>query len=173
MTDVLIYLFVCLSVCLLVYLIGHEETPEWMGVEVTNLEGMLYKYLKLKNFWKNIISESTLKSVLRIPKGSLWPDLSFVSHSPIYKRSPDMTKSPMTKSEQLLRIDDHDFTMRPAFGGQKIRFQSFELKCFLSLAKLQLRDARQMIALEAARSIIKCSRIRSCAVDVGSVQTVL
>lgn len=31
-----------------------------------------------------------------------------------------MTKSPMTKSEQLLRIDDHDFTMRPAFGGQKI-----------------------------------------------------
>lgn len=29
-----------------------------------------------------------------------------------------MTKSLMTKSEQLLRIDDHDFTMRPAFGGQ-------------------------------------------------------
>lgn len=32
-----------------------------------------------------------------------------------------MTKSPMTKSEQLLRIDDHDFTMRPAFGGQDTR----------------------------------------------------
>lgn len=31
-----------------------------------------------------------------------------------------MTKSPMTKSEQLLRIDDHDFTMRPAFGGPPI-----------------------------------------------------
>lgn len=30
-----------------------------------------------------------------------------------------MTKTLMTKSEQLLRIDDHDFTMRPAFGGQK------------------------------------------------------
>lgn len=29
-----------------------------------------------------------------------------------------MTKSPITKSEQLLRIDDHDFTMRPAFGGE-------------------------------------------------------
>ncbi|XP_069575122.1 gamma-aminobutyric acid receptor subunit rho-1-like isoform X2 [Brachyistius frenatus] len=42
------------------------------------------------------------------------------SGSPIYKRSPDMTKSPMTKSEQLLRIDDHDFTMRPAFGGPPI-----------------------------------------------------
>ncbi|KAM4542604.1 gamma-aminobutyric acid receptor subunit rho-1-like [Odontesthes bonariensis] len=40
--------------------------------------------------------------------------------SPIYKRSPDLTKSPMTKSEQLLRIDDHDFTMRPAFGGPPI-----------------------------------------------------
>ncbi|XP_068194805.1 gamma-aminobutyric acid receptor subunit rho-1 isoform X2 [Antennarius striatus] len=39
---------------------------------------------------------------------------------PIYKRSPDMTKAPMTKSEQLLRIDDHDFTMRPAFGGPPI-----------------------------------------------------
>ncbi|KAG7254945.1 hypothetical protein CRUP_018218 [Coryphaenoides rupestris] len=40
--------------------------------------------------------------------------------SPMFKRSPDMTKSPMTKSEQLLRIDDHDFTMRPAFGGPPI-----------------------------------------------------
>ncbi|KAJ7989203.1 hypothetical protein DPEC_G00317070 [Dallia pectoralis] len=40
--------------------------------------------------------------------------------SPILKRSPDRTKSTMTKSEQLLRIDDHDFTMRPAFGGPPI-----------------------------------------------------
>lgn len=36
-----------------------------------------------------------------------------------------MTKSPMTKSEQLLRIDDHDFTMRPAFGGQDARVVVF------------------------------------------------
>lgn len=36
-----------------------------------------------------------------------------------------MTKSLMTKSEQLLRIDDHDFTMRPAFGGQ------IETKCLI------------------------------------------
>lgn len=35
-----------------------------------------------------------------------------------------MTKSPMTKSEQLLRIDDHDFTMRPAFGGKAINVTS-------------------------------------------------
>eukprot|EP00063_Salmo_salar_P090791 XP_014065626.1 PREDICTED: gamma-aminobutyric acid receptor subunit rho-1-like isoform X3 [Salmo salar] len=42
------------------------------------------------------------------------------SERPMLKRSSDMTKSPMTKSEQLLRIDDHDFTMRPAFGGPPI-----------------------------------------------------
>ncbi|KAE8602928.1 hypothetical protein XENTR_v10014179, partial [Xenopus tropicalis] len=40
--------------------------------------------------------------------------------SPVFKRSPDITKSPLTKSEQLLRIDDHDFTMRPGFGGPAI-----------------------------------------------------
>ncbi|XP_044531323.1 gamma-aminobutyric acid receptor subunit rho-1-like [Gracilinanus agilis] len=38
----------------------------------------------------------------------------------ILKRSPDITKSPLTKSEQLLRIDDHDFSMRPGFGGPAI-----------------------------------------------------
>ncbi|XP_067839965.1 gamma-aminobutyric acid receptor subunit rho-1-like [Heptranchias perlo] len=40
--------------------------------------------------------------------------------SPILKRSPDVTKSYLTKSEQLLRVDDHDFTMRPGFGGPPI-----------------------------------------------------
>ncbi|KAG8524473.1 Gamma-aminobutyric acid receptor subunit rho-1, partial [Galemys pyrenaicus] len=40
--------------------------------------------------------------------------------SPILKRSPDITKSLLTKSEQLLRIDDHDFSMRPGFGGPAI-----------------------------------------------------
>ncbi|CAM4532447.1 unnamed protein product [Eretmochelys imbricata] len=40
--------------------------------------------------------------------------------SPILKRSPDITKSPLIKSEQLLRIDDHDFSMRPGFGGPAI-----------------------------------------------------
>ncbi|MBN3276746.1 GBRR1 protein, partial [Polyodon spathula] len=38
----------------------------------------------------------------------------------ILKRSPDVTKSLLTKSEQLLRIDDHDFSMRPSFGGPAI-----------------------------------------------------
>ncbi|XP_034999263.2 gamma-aminobutyric acid receptor subunit rho-1 isoform X2 [Hippoglossus stenolepis] len=40
--------------------------------------------------------------------------------SPIFKRSPDMTKAGGKKSEQLLRIDDHDFTMRPGFGGPAV-----------------------------------------------------
>ncbi|CAK6446772.1 unnamed protein product [Pipistrellus nathusii] len=40
--------------------------------------------------------------------------------SPVLKRSPDITKSPLTKSEQLLRTDDHDFSMRPGFGGPAI-----------------------------------------------------
>ncbi|KAL4623977.1 gamma-aminobutyric acid receptor subunit rho-1-like [Arapaima gigas] len=45
---------------------------------------------------------------------------NYKSGSPVLRRSPDMTKSPVTKSEQLLRIDDHDFTMRPGFGGPAI-----------------------------------------------------
>ncbi|XP_048452684.1 mRNA-capping enzyme-like [Rhincodon typus] len=39
----------------------------------------------------------------------------------ILKRSADATKSYLTKSEQLLRVDDHDFTMRPGFGGNSLR----------------------------------------------------
>lgn len=40
----------------------------------------------------------------------------FCSH--IYKKNHDMTKTWKGKTEQLLRVDDHDFTMRPAFGGE-------------------------------------------------------
>ncbi|XP_062857928.1 gamma-aminobutyric acid receptor subunit rho-1-like isoform X2 [Trichomycterus rosablanca] len=42
------------------------------------------------------------------------------SGSPILKRSLDITKGSLAKSENLLRIDDHDFTMRPGFGGPAI-----------------------------------------------------
>ncbi|XP_018409851.1 PREDICTED: gamma-aminobutyric acid receptor subunit rho-1-like [Nanorana parkeri] len=48
------------------------------------------------------------------------PEETHKQGSPVFKRSPDITKSPLTKSEQLLRIDDHDFTMRPGFGGPAI-----------------------------------------------------
>ncbi|XP_041044019.1 gamma-aminobutyric acid receptor subunit rho-2-like [Carcharodon carcharias] len=40
--------------------------------------------------------------------------------SPILRRIPDLTKIRTTKSEHLLRVDEHDFTMRPAFGGPAI-----------------------------------------------------
>lgn len=33
----------------------------------------------------------------------------------------DSTKSQLIKSEQLLRIEDHDFAMRPGFGGKTNR----------------------------------------------------
>uniref|UniRef100_A0A8C1Y625 Gamma-aminobutyric acid (GABA) A receptor, rho 2a n=1 Tax=Cyprinus carpio TaxID=7962 RepID=A0A8C1Y625_CYPCA len=35
-------------------------------------------------------------------------------------KPPDVTKSRRLKTEQLLKVDDHDFTMRPAFGGPAI-----------------------------------------------------
>ncbi|XP_038658087.1 gamma-aminobutyric acid receptor subunit rho-3-like isoform X2 [Scyliorhinus canicula] len=38
---------------------------------------------------------------------------------PESKRS-DSTKTHLTKSEQLLRIEDHDFAMRPGFGGTAV-----------------------------------------------------
>ncbi|XP_072441202.1 gamma-aminobutyric acid receptor subunit rho-3-like isoform X3 [Chiloscyllium punctatum] len=38
---------------------------------------------------------------------------------PESKRS-DLTKTHLTKSEQLLRIEDHDFAMRPGFGGPAV-----------------------------------------------------
>ncbi|KAK5600679.1 Gamma-aminobutyric acid receptor subunit rho-1, partial [Crenichthys baileyi] len=44
----------------------------------------------------------------------------FLPMLPIFKRNPDTTKARGTKSEQLLRIDDHDFTMRPGFGGPAV-----------------------------------------------------
>uniref|UniRef100_A0A8C4UNY0 GABA(C) receptor n=1 Tax=Falco tinnunculus TaxID=100819 RepID=A0A8C4UNY0_FALTI len=40
--------------------------------------------------------------------------------SHIYMKNRDVTKTWKGKTEQLLRVDDHDFTMRPAFGGPAI-----------------------------------------------------
>ncbi|KAM7376753.1 hypothetical protein PAMP_006461 [Pampus punctatissimus] len=36
------------------------------------------------------------------------------------KKPPDVTKSRKMKTEHLLKVEDHDFTMRPAFGGPAI-----------------------------------------------------
>ncbi|XP_076834375.1 gamma-aminobutyric acid receptor subunit rho-2a isoform X1 [Brachyhypopomus gauderio] len=38
----------------------------------------------------------------------------------LMKKPPDVTKSRKLKTEHLLRVEDHDFTMRPAFGGPAI-----------------------------------------------------
>uniref|UniRef100_H2M5Y7 GABA(C) receptor n=1 Tax=Oryzias latipes TaxID=8090 RepID=H2M5Y7_ORYLA len=45
---------------------------------------------------------------------------SFGPHLSVVKKPPDVTKSRKTKTDQLLKVDDHDFTMRPAFGGPAI-----------------------------------------------------
>ncbi|KAM9315623.1 gamma-aminobutyric acid receptor subunit rho-2-like [Gastrophryne carolinensis] len=37
-----------------------------------------------------------------------------------YKKTHDVTKLRRGKNDQLLRVDEHDFTMRPAFGGPAI-----------------------------------------------------
>uniref|UniRef100_A0A4W5N897 Secreted protein n=1 Tax=Hucho hucho TaxID=62062 RepID=A0A4W5N897_9TELE len=40
-------------------------------------------------------------------------------HGPsLTKKPPDVTKNRKLKTDQLLKVDDHDFTMRPAFGGR-------------------------------------------------------
>uniref|UniRef100_A0A8C9RZT8 Gamma-aminobutyric acid receptor subunit rho-1 n=1 Tax=Scleropages formosus TaxID=113540 RepID=A0A8C9RZT8_SCLFO len=78
----------------------------WITSVYLLLFGYVRKLLQHRHFffkWEN-----ALKSALSLPC------------SPVLRRSPDMTKSPVTKSEQLLRIDDHDFTMRPGFGGPAI-----------------------------------------------------
>ncbi|XP_037987437.1 gamma-aminobutyric acid receptor subunit rho-2 isoform X1 [Motacilla alba alba] len=43
-----------------------------------------------------------------------------VFRSHIFKKNRDLTKAWRGKTEQLLRVDEHDFTMRPAFGGPAI-----------------------------------------------------
>ncbi|NXR99635.1 GBRR2 protein, partial [Oxylabes madagascariensis] len=40
--------------------------------------------------------------------------------SHIFKKNRDLTKAWKGKTDQLLRVDEHDFTMRPAFGGPAI-----------------------------------------------------
>ncbi|XDV42990.1 hypothetical protein PO909_011543 [Leuciscus waleckii] len=41
------------------------------------------------------------------------------------KKPPDVTKSRRLKTEQLLKVDDHDFTMRPAFADVKAAAKPF------------------------------------------------
>ncbi|XP_031960932.1 gamma-aminobutyric acid receptor subunit rho-2-like isoform X1 [Corvus moneduloides] len=49
-----------------------------------------------------------------------WTHLGMQRASHISKKNEDLTKAWKGKTEQLLKIDEHDFTMRPAFGGPAI-----------------------------------------------------
>uniref|UniRef100_A0A671KWA8 GABA(C) receptor n=1 Tax=Sinocyclocheilus anshuiensis TaxID=1608454 RepID=A0A671KWA8_9TELE len=40
--------------------------------------------------------------------------------SPLFKKMLDQTKTHQVRSDHLLRVDDHDFTMRPAFAGPAV-----------------------------------------------------
>uniref|UniRef100_A0A4X1VIH3 GABA(C) receptor n=1 Tax=Sus scrofa TaxID=9823 RepID=A0A4X1VIH3_PIG len=57
----------------------------------------------------------------RKPKKRRWTgQLETSKPSHLYKKNLDMTKIRNGKPQPLLRVDDHDFTMRPAFGGPAI-----------------------------------------------------
>ncbi|XP_016102457.1 gamma-aminobutyric acid receptor subunit rho-2-like [Sinocyclocheilus grahami] len=40
--------------------------------------------------------------------------------TPLFKKMLDQTKTHQVRSDHLLRVDDHDFTMRPAFAGPAV-----------------------------------------------------
>lgn len=46
--------------------------------------------------------------------------------SAISRKNPDLTKVRGKKSEQVFKIDDHDFTMRPGFGGKNVDWCSYQ-----------------------------------------------
>ncbi|TNN36898.1 Gamma-aminobutyric acid receptor subunit rho-2 [Liparis tanakae] len=46
--------------------------------------------------------------------------------NPLTKKAADGTKSKKVKTSHLLRIDDHDFTMRPAFAGGAVEIEVFK-----------------------------------------------
>ncbi|KAI3367311.1 hypothetical protein L3Q82_008352 [Scortum barcoo] len=45
------------------------------------------------------------------------------------KKPPDVTKSRKMKTEHLLKVDDHDFTMRPAFGVEHKCQKATDISC--------------------------------------------
>ncbi|XP_005362011.1 gamma-aminobutyric acid receptor subunit rho-2 [Microtus ochrogaster] len=57
----------------------------------------------------------------RKPRRKRWTgQLEMPKQSHLYKKNPDVTKIRPGKPQPLLRVDEHDFTMRPAFGGPAI-----------------------------------------------------
>ncbi|XP_008565444.1 PREDICTED: gamma-aminobutyric acid receptor subunit rho-2, partial [Galeopterus variegatus] len=57
----------------------------------------------------------------RKPRKKRWTgQLEMPKPSHLYKKNLDVTKLGKEKHQPLLRVDNHDFTMRPAFGGPAI-----------------------------------------------------
>uniref|UniRef100_A0A452RNK5 GABA(C) receptor n=1 Tax=Ursus americanus TaxID=9643 RepID=A0A452RNK5_URSAM len=57
----------------------------------------------------------------RKPKRRRWTgQLEMAKPSHLYKKNLDVTKIRKGKPQPLLRVEDHDFSMRPAFGGPAI-----------------------------------------------------
>ncbi|XP_075410137.1 gamma-aminobutyric acid receptor subunit rho-2 [Tenrec ecaudatus] len=57
----------------------------------------------------------------RKPRSRRWtgqPEVPRPSH--VYRKDSDVTKTRKGKAQPLLRVDEHDFTMRPAFGGPAV-----------------------------------------------------
>uniref|UniRef100_A0A4W4EKF5 GABA(C) receptor n=1 Tax=Electrophorus electricus TaxID=8005 RepID=A0A4W4EKF5_ELEEL len=52
--------------------------------------------------------------------GKTWVKLVHATETPLSKKVVDGTKTRKVKTNHLLRVEDHDFTMRPAFAGPAI-----------------------------------------------------
>lgn len=63
----------------------------------------------------------------------------------------DSTKSMLIKSEQLLRIEDHDFAMRPGFGGEKMHVVYF----LLWLSTFCLLEAERLWFWGCEREVVR------------------
>ncbi|XP_020733107.2 gamma-aminobutyric acid receptor subunit rho-2 isoform X1 [Odocoileus virginianus] len=90
--------------------------PWKAACSITDVHRMPYfSRLILFLFCLMVLAES------RKPRKRRWTgQLGASEPSHLYKKNPDMTKIRHGKPQPLLRVDDHDFTMRPAFGGPAI-----------------------------------------------------
>ncbi|MBN3290295.1 GBRR2 protein, partial [Polypterus senegalus] len=69
--------------------------------------------------WLLLVTADSKKQPSRVRRWTGAVD-SHKHGAPLSKKTQDLTKTRKLKTEQLLRVDDHDFTMRPAFAGPAI-----------------------------------------------------
>ncbi|XP_035152222.1 gamma-aminobutyric acid receptor subunit rho-2 isoform X3 [Callithrix jacchus] len=95
----------------------YSATGYWKAAFcLTDVHKMLYfTRLILFLFCLMVLVES------RKPKRKRWTgQVETPKPSHLYKKNLDVTKIHKGKPQQLLRVDEHDFSMRPAFGGPAI-----------------------------------------------------